>query len=431
MINIQIEILEVPILKKLFIAFALTYFLLLVGCTEPQVDTSLPDSELVGEMITLPEPTEEYELEPEPEPEPIEIRIQFAGDILLHHGPIEAARTSENTFDFRPFLRDIKPFIDGDLSIANMEIPIDVLGGNQDITTFPRFNAPFEILEALKYAGFNHLISANNHSFDRGIGGLVATVGNFERAGFTHTGMNIDEEAFNTPTILDVNGIQVGILAYTDSVNGLESLIPEEVRPFAIRRFRSYTVGDVPTMSEDIANLRDAGAELVIVSLHWGEEYVDSPTEMQQLIARELSEAGADVIMGHHAHVIQPIEWHYREDGSRSFIIYSLGNFLADQTRLVTPISRTQYGMLVSLDVVKEHSGEIRLAMAEVLPTLCMRDFDGTVLGHVDNISVLPIFDGEIPEFITDNDVRAWGRSAYEHVVNIVGEEFIARRFTD
>jgi len=306
-----------------------------------------------------------------------------------------------------------------------METPVDVLGGNQDITTFPRFNAPFEILEALQYAGFNHLIAANNHSFDRGFDGLVATVQNFERVGLAFTGMYVDEEAFHTPTILDVNGIQVGIIAYTDSVNGLESLVPAEMRPYAVPRFRSNTLDDLPNMAADIANLRMAGAELVIVSLHWGAEYVDAPTEMQRQIARGLSEVGADVIMGNHAHVVQPIEWHDHTDGGRSLIIYSLGNFLADQTRLNPPIARTQFGKLVSLQVIREPDGAIRLGVCEVLPTLCMRDTTGNTLGIVDGISVMPIIGGELPEVVTNEDLRAWGRRAYEHVVRVVGEEFI------
>jgi len=431
-------------LKQLFIT--LTVLLVLQGCTESPVyvEAPEPDSDLVDEITTLPELIEETESEsefestaepePEPEPEPVEIRIQFVGDILLHPsypGSVEVARTGANTFDFKPFLRDIQPYIDGDLSIANMETPVDVMGNNQDLTTFPLFNVPFEILEALQYAGFNHVISANNHSFDRGFDGLVATVHNFERAGIDHTGMNTNEADFNTPTILDVNGIQVGIIAYTDSVNGMEGAVPDPMLPFAVRRFRSYTLDDIPHMAEDIDNLREAGAELVIVALHWGAEYVDEPTEMQRLIAQELSEVGADVIMGKHAHVVQPVEWHYREDGSRSFIIYSLGNFLADQTRLIPPIPRTQYGMLVSVQVVREPDGEIRLEMAEVLPTLAMRDYTGSTLGNVDDIRVLPIFNGELPEFVTDEEVQAWGRRAYEHVVNIVGEEFIAQRSSD
>ena len=373
----------------------------------------------------------------------VEIRIQFAGDILLHPiypGSVEIARTGENTFDFNPFLQYITPYIDGDLSIANMETPVDVMGENRDLTTFPHFNVPFEILEALQYAGFNHLISANNHSFDRGFDGLVATVRNFERAGIAHTGVYIDEEDFNTPTILDINGIQVGIIAYTDSVNGMEGVIPEEMLPFVIRRFRSDSLVDTPYMSEDIANLREAGAELVIVALHWGEEYVDEPTEMQRSIARELSEAGADVIMGKHSHTVQPVEWHEREDGSRALIIYSLGNFLADQTRLTEAsphaqitaswdrhqfIGRTQFGMIVSLQVKREHDGKISLRTADVLPTLTMRDFSGDTLGTVDGITVIPLFNGEAPEFVIDEELRNWGRVAYDHVVDIVGEYFI------
>ena len=362
---------------------------------------------------------------PEPEPEPVEIRIQFAGDILLHRGPIDAANVGESVYDFRPFLRDIKPFVDGDLSIANMETPIDVLGGNRDITTFPRFNAPFEILEALQYAGFNHLIAANNHSFDRGFDGLVATVRNFERVGMDFTGIYVDEAAFNTPSIVDVNGIQVGIIAYTDSFNGLEQIIPADVLPFAARRFRSYTMDDVPAMAADIENLREAGAELVIVSFHWGAEYVNAPTQMQRNIARGLAELGADVIMGHHAHVVQPMEWHYREDGSRSLIIYSLGNFLADQTRLRVPIPATQYSKLVSLQVIRMPDGEIILASSEVLPVLAMRDRTGNTMGIVNGLGMMPIFAGELPPFITDAYLRDWGRRAYEHVVRIVGEEWI------
>ena len=408
----------------------LVIFLLLSGCFGISAD--IPEPPRVAVETPAPTPTPEPvepspELEPEPEPDPIEIRIQLTGDVLLHRGPIEAARTGPNTFDFRPFLRDIKPFLDGDLVITNMETPVDVLGENRDITTFPRFNAPFEILEALKYAGFNHLISANNHSFDRGFDGLLATVENFERAGIAQTGMYVDEESFHIPTILDVSGIQVGIIAYTDSVNGLETLVPAAMRPYAVRRFRSHTTEDVPNMAEDIAWLREAGAELVIVSLHWGAEYVDRPTEMQRQIAKGLSDAGADVIMGNHAHVVQPVEWHVREDGSRSLIVYSLGNFLADQTRLSPPIARTQYGMVVSVQVRKEPCGEIRLVSCEVLPTLCMRDSSGRTLGIVNGISVMPLIGGELPEFVTDANLRDWGRRAYEHVVRIVGEEFVTR----
>jgi poly-gamma-glutamate synthesis protein (capsule biosynthesis protein) len=402
------------------------------------------ETETIAEVLEeepeeVAEPEEEPVLEPEQqEPDYTEIRIQFAGDVLLHSGfgIVDVARIGDGIYDFRPFLRDIAPFVDGDLAIINMETPVDVFGGNQGIASFPRFNVPFEILEALQYTGFNHLISANNHSFDMGWEGLVNTVTNFGRAGINHTGVHATEEEFHTPTILDVEGVQVGIIAYTDSANGLESLIPHYNLPWAMRRFQSHVMDDVPAMSEEISNLREAGAKLVIVALHWGVEYVDEPSPMQREIARALSDAGADVIMGKHSHSPQPLEWHYRQDGTRALIIYSLGNFLADQTRLSDPTvssqvnSRfhvTQYGMLVSLDVIKDAEGEIQLVHADIIPTLCMRDFTGSTLFATDAVSVMPVLGGELPEFVEDEDLRLWGRYAYEHLMRIVGEEFMRR----
>jgi len=439
-------------LKRLkYLLFTLIALVLLQGCTDPQGDATESSSSSVGANTTPSDSTDGNESNPE-ETEDDEsgttgIRIQFAGDVFIHQGPMDVAQTGENTFDFKPFLRDIAPFIDGDLAIANMEVPVDARGGNRDVAGWPNFNTPFEMLEAVQYAGFTHMITANNHSFDFGFEGILNTVNSFERAGMAHTGMNVDMQDFNTPTLLDIDGIQVGIIAYTDSVNGLESLVPEASRAYAVRRFRSDTLDSIPAMTQDIADLRTAGAELIIVALHWGAEYGDAPTQMQRSIATELSEAGADVIMGKHSHTVHPIEWHYREDGTRALIMYSLGNFLADQTRAfpgaTTPsevlytgwnsvlntnfAGRTQFGMLVSLQVTRELDGEIRLGTADVLPTLCMRDFSGNTLWTVDGVSVMPLIGGELPEFVTDEELRNWGRTAYEHVVNIVGEEFIAR----
>jgi len=373
------------------------------------------------------------------ESEEAQIRIQFAGDIFLHQGPMDVARTGERTYDFRPFFTHIQPFINGDLTIANMEVPVDAHGGNEQLASFPLFNAPFEILDGLQYAGFNHLISANNHAFDQGFEGLINTVYSFERAGIDHTGMNRDLDDYNTPTLLDVDGIKVGIIAYTDSVNGEEWRIPDASLAYAVRRFRSDTLDDISRMTQDMADLREAGAEFVIVALHWGAEYGDEPVDTQRLIARDLIDAGADVIMGKHSHTVHPVEWHYREDGSRGFIMYSLGNFMADQTRLTAAsvsaqiatgtdnltgmhfAGRTQFGMLVSLEVSRDTGGEIRINTADVLPTLCVRDFSGNTLGTVDGVSVMPLVGGEMPDFVTDAELRNWGVVAYEHVQRIAG----------
>jgi len=410
--------------------------------SELDIDGELVEPESIPEAILA----EDEEEEDEEDFETAGIRIQFVGDIFLHQGPMDVARTGERTYDFRPFFTHIQPFIDGDLAIANMEVPVDAHGGNEQLSSFPLFNSPFEILDGLQYAGFNHLISANNHSFDRGFEGLINTVNSFERAGINHTGMNTNWDDFNTPTMLDIGGIQVGIVAFTDSVNGEEGRVPEESLGYAVRRFRSHTLDDIPRMTQEMGALRDAGAELVIVALHWGAEYGDAPVEIQQLIARQLIDAGADVIMGKHSHTVHPVEWHYREDGTRGFIMYSLGNFMADQTRLTGAsvhsqinegwehhqfIGRTQFGMLVSLEITRDSSGEIIIDTANVLPTLCMRDFSGNTLGVVDGVSVIPVVNGEVPDFITDEDIRLWGRVAYDHVVNVAGSGEISNTSAD
>ncbi|MCL2195034.1 MAG: CapA family protein [Oscillospiraceae bacterium] len=364
----------------------------------------------------------------EPPPQPVDIRIQFAGDALMHSGPIAAARVGQNeagyyTYDFRPFLRDIAPFVRaGDLNIINMETPVDAYGNNTRISTWPRFNVPFEVLEGISYAGFNHLIFANNHTVDRGFDGMVATIENFRRAGLAHTGAYEDEAAFNTPTVIDVNGVQVGIVAYAESLNGLDFLLTPHQHTFAVRRFNFYDITNgIPAMVADMNNLRAHGAEVIVVSIHWGAEYVNQPTVAQVRFARALAEAGADIIMGHHSHTPMPIEWHYREDGSRGLIIYSLGNFLADQTRLVPPDSRTQYTKIVTANVRRYPDGTIVMGEAEVLPAYIMRDRTGNTLGAPNRIAILPIIDGELPEFVQPAYLRARGRNAHAHIMRIVG----------
>ena len=424
-------------MKKLFLLVTTVLLVsFLTGCHQNDyVPTQSEDYEAV---VDVPEteypflPVEpEEDLEPEPEPEAVTIRVQFVGDILLHPrytGSVETARIGPNEFDFKPFLRDIMDFVDGDLSIANLETPVDVMGNNQDLTTFPWFNVPFEILPALVYSGFDHLIFGNNHTVDRGFEGMLATIENLESVGLRQSGAYPNSDARNVPTIIDVNGVQVGIIAYTDSLNGNDWKLTPEQNTYVVRRFRSHVLDDVPAMIESANWLRGQGAEVVIMSLHWGAEYVNHPTETQRMIARQLVEGGVDIIMGNHAHVVQPVEWYYRENGTRGFIIYSLGNFLADQTRLNPPIEPTQFGKLITVEITRTPDGVITLDEVDILPTLTMRDWVGDTLRFRDDISVLPVIEGELPDFITNQNIRDWGRRAYHHVVGLVGEEFVTRR---
>lgn len=370
---------------------------------------------------TTEEPTTEPDLSTR------DYTLQFAGDILLHRGPVQYAKTGDGAYDFSPYFSEIKSRINGDFSICNMESPVDSYGGNQNISSYPCFNVPKEILAALKDTGFDFLTTANNHAYDQRLKGLIATRNNIAEAGLRFTGTNETQAQYDAYQIVDVGGMKLGIIAYTDSDNGMGVTIPEEMRGFTMRRFTSGDMSDVPRIISDMERCRAAGADFIILSLHWGVEYVNGPNETQKEIARRLAEGGADIIMGNHAHCVQPIEWaDVIRDGkkARSLIIYSLGNFFADQSGLTIsgkPVPKTQYSMLVDVNIHREKDGTIAFGECSYTPTFCYRNsqqnssrYRVLSAGAYRNASSKP------DVFRTAAD---WEQciSAYEHVTKVVG----------
>ncbi len=357
---------------------------------------------------------------PTPTPKP-EVKIQLAGDVLLHSNPVKAAKTDTNTYDFSPFFTEISPYIDGDLVICNVETPIDVNGENASLSSYPMFNAPFEILPALKNLGFNLCVNANNHSFDKGFDGIVATRANFEKAGLDFVGIYETLEQHDKYKIIDAGGIKVGVIAYTDSLNGLDTVVPESKRSFAVRRFSSETTDDVPDIIADMDACRAAGAEFIILSLHWGAEYQNGPNDTQKEIARLLCEGGADVLMGNHAHCVQPVVWLPGKGGGESLCVYSLGNFFADQINMDPPVPKTQYSMLVSVNLTRDDSGKVVFSGVDYLPTYTYR-YQTEDTSKKYGYAILPAAEYASSEpLLTQND-RDKCKKAWEHVTSIVGD---------
>ncbi|MDR2610085.1 MAG: CapA family protein [Clostridiales Family XIII bacterium] len=288
-----------------------------------------------------------------------EATISLCGDVLLHTTVFKQAK-SEGSYDFNPYFSIIKEYIHGDMNIANMEGPVDALGGNQGISSYPAFNAPHEILDALKGAGFTTLLTANNHALDKGFNGLVKNRQNIRDAGLDAVGTFENQTEHDEPFIKSVNGIKIGIAAYTDSTNGIP--LP---KPYCVDKI-DLNSSAVPGILADVERLREAGAEFVMVSLHWGAEYQDAPAPVQKDIAAGLAEGGVDVVIGNHAHCVQPIE----RIGD-CLVIYSLGNFFVDQTPLNR--AKTQESMIVNLRVARDAEGIIRLADASYMPTFMYR----------------------------------------------------------
>lgn len=358
------------------------------------------------------------------------VKIQMAGDILLHTTVTGSAQTGENTYDFTPFFSSIKPYFDGDLKICNMESPVDVSGGNQKITSYPTFNVPHEILDGLKYMGINTLNTCNNHAYDKGFTGLVATRKNILTAGFAMTGTNETQEQYDQYLIQEFNGIKIGMISYTDSDNGIT--IPEQYRGYAMRKFNSNNTDDVPDMIADIKKCKEAGAEFIIMSMHWGAEYADAPTAQQKQIAHMLVDGGADIIMGSHSHCVQPIEKRKTTiDGveKEALIIYSMGNFFADQIALKKP--KTQDSMIVNATIARNaETKRVEIISMNYMPTITFRYDDPSMKVYKSgtpkrNYQILPLGKSvsERPSYCKTDSGYTSIKTAWERVKKIVGSE--------
>lgn len=282
--------------------------------------------------------------------------IVVTGDLITHsavgrEGRRNAAGT-DATYDFAPLFERVAPAIEAaDLALCHLESPLSFDGS---FGAFPYFNGPAELAFAIADAGFDGCSTASNHVYDQQEAGLVATLDVLDAAGLGHAGTARSPEEALEPQLYDANGIVVAHLSYTYWING-----------FALPPADSWRVGliDPVRIDGDARRARAAGAELVIVSMHWGTEYVRHPTNEQIRWAEQLSESGVvDVIVGHHAHVVQPVTWI-----GDTLVFYGLGNFLSNQEPECCTVY-SQDGVVVEL-LVEDRAGGPRVVGFEFTPT--------------------------------------------------------------
>jgi len=312
-------------------------------------------------------PTMEATIPASPTPEPTPPPPVFAeavwlgvGDIMSHSPQLPGAyNPATGVYDFTPFFENVKPILsEGDWVMANLETPI--AGADFGYSGYPTFNAPTELAEALKNAGFNLLSTANNHSLDKGEKGLLRTLDNLKEIGLQAFGTASSQEEADALVISEKNGITMGLLSYTYGTNGIP--IPQG-KPYLVNLI------DEAKIKNDIARLREAGADLVTVALHFGSEYQTVPNDSQKTLARSLAAAGADIIAGSHPHVLQPYEMvdSFDDQGrpKQSLIIYSMGNFISNQRG-----ESKDYGAIFKVNIKKNVTeGTIELTEVEAIPT--------------------------------------------------------------
>lgn len=292
-----------------------------------EADTALSTE---SEEVVVTAATEE-----EPSFQEYEISLMATGDNLMHMGIVKAGIMEDGTYDYAFMFEGISEFLGAaDLKITNQET---ILGGNHlGFSGFPYFNSPTELADSIAKAGYNVVLQASNHSADKGIDGLLNCVSYWKN--YPEVLMvGIHEEAAESHEIplITIDDVTFAVLNYTYSPN--MEVIPQNIRGH-LDMLCSWdrTTGqlDFTTLDEQVLLDIQAAEELadvVIVCPHWGNEYVTTPSAYQQKFAMQMTEAGADLIVGTHPHVVQPVEWIESENGNRALCYYSLGNYVSTQ----------------------------------------------------------------------------------------------------
>ena len=292
-------------------------------------------------------------------PEDTVINIVGIGDSLCHSQNFKDAYNSETgTYDFSPMFKNVTKYIESaTVAVGNLETTL--AGEERGYSGYPTFNSPAELAYDMKEMGIDILTTANNHCIDKGYSGLVSTLDKLDEYGIAHTGTSRSVEEQNTILFKDLEGIKTAFLCYTYGTNGI---------PIPSGREYSVNLIDNDFMKQQLDKAKEEGAELIVVSMHWGSEYRIKPTEEQEELAEFLIKNGADIILGNHSHVPEPMEMKEvtLDDGTKreGFVIYSMGNFFSAQTQ-----EYTRDTLIVNVEVRKNgQTGEITIDKATYTP---------------------------------------------------------------
>lgn len=384
-----------------------------VPSAEPSESTDTGTAEASNSKETLP-------AKATPSPQPADTTITYptitlsaVGDLMTHQSNLNNAyNPSTKTYNFDGFLEYIKPYLSkSDLTIGNFETV--TAGPESGYSGYPSFNTPDAILRSLTSSGFDILSSANNHILDRGLNGLIRTVGKITDYKMINIGSSSDGK--NKYIVKDVNGIKLGILSYSYAFNGLDKKLS------AAQKAKYLSAIDEKQIKKDISIVKNKGADAVIVVMHWGTEYQREPNTSQTALAKKLFSWGADIILGSHPHVIQKSEI-VKVNGKNKFVIYSMGNFISGYRR-VDKANRpnkiyTEDGVVVHLTMEKDPEGGVILRNVDYTPTWV----DKYYTNNRPVFKIIPIpAPNPTGKYITDNN-RNFVKQSYKNTMDIMAK---------
>lgn len=387
---------------------------------------------------TEPVPTETETLPPEttlPEPEHVVSTATIAamGDLIGHLPVFDTLRQSDGSYDFTTIFKYVNTHIsEADYAVINLETTFG--GLEKGYSGFPRFNSPDDIAVGVKEAGFDMMLTANNHSYDTGIDGFNRTLEVSRAAGLDTLGTMLSAKEPKY-TIKDINGIQIGMICYTyDTSKGtkpypsLNGIAMTEGSYDIINCFRNT---DLETFYEEIggylADMKAEGAEATILYIHWGVEYLTYANDTQKAIAQKMCDLGFDVIIGGHPHVVEPMALLEStvDPDHKTVCIYSLGNAISNQRKEnmtnYLPTGHTEDGALFTVTFEKYSDGTVYLAETDVIPTWVNMDTRSKK-----EYNILPLEDALREQWQTDfnlNDyMLTFAQKSYDRTMKIIGE---------
>lgn len=342
-------------------------------------------------------------------------KISFlgAGDNIVYYGTVRDAQknasvSGDRVYNFKPIYSEVASLIESaDVSFINQETLM--CGDGYEFSYYPCFNGPQDMGYDLAELGFDVIGMANNHMLDKGSNGLLKTIEFWDTIPVTTVGGYKNKEDYNTIRVHEEQGVKIAFLAFAEHTNGLSNSKNGSV-------YIPYL--NEANIEELVADAKEV-ADLVFVSVHWGDEGAFKPNDNQKKYAKIFADSGVDVVIGHHPHVIQPVEWIEGKDGNKTLCVYSLGNFMAEQAYAYNMV-----GGMISFDIVSVNNTKPTIENVVFIPTV----FDWGAAFYDNRVYLLENY---TEEMANNHGIKSYGRKTSlsqlrGYVSSTISDEFLS-----